>query len=263
VICARRVFLRDERPSQNGPCAQRVEPLPGHQGSLQPLRQVAFGVAEIPGLQRRRRRENLPAVADIGVVRRRDADPRQVQLEVVHPDGHQLRGIGDSRRMQKERVDHAEDGRIGRDAQRQREHRHGGESWSLAQRAQPVAQILSQSGQHARTRRPRNHRAAIGLLHLRHPAPYSAVAQAGQRRAPCIFRGLPRRELLPITLVQVLPQFFAQRPFARRSKFQVFQAFADLRIPLRHFQLLQSGSRQLQMSSSVPAARAAFFFRLW
>jgi len=50
--------------------------------------------------------------------------------------------LGKRQGTQQHRVHHAEHGRVGADAQRQREHRDGGESGAIEQHAERKAQIV-------------------------------------------------------------------------------------------------------------------------
>jgi Skp family chaperone for outer membrane proteins len=61
---------------------------------------------------------------------------------VVVADAVELRGIGDRKRAQQDALDQREDGRVGADAERQRDDRGEREARRLAQLAQRVADVV-------------------------------------------------------------------------------------------------------------------------
>ena len=86
---------------------------------------------------------------------------------------------------QQDGVYHAEDGGVGADAQRQREHGHRGESRVSAQLAKPVAQVLNQCLHHGPTPL-----LTVFFLYLFHPA------ELAQRRVPSVLRQHPPAHVL-------------------------------------------------------------------
>src|SRR5580658_7591402 len=70
-------------------------------------------------------------------------------LVLAHRHLEQLLGMADRQRLEKQRIDQAEDGRVSPDSQRQREDRHGGESGSGAQGAHRIANVPHNSVEHS------------------------------------------------------------------------------------------------------------------
>jgi hypothetical protein len=77
-------------------------------------------------------------------VRRGDEVARLPVQPIVLPDLHQLRRVAERQRPQQHAVDGAEHGRVGADAERQRDDDDGGVAGALPHQAQRVADVLQQ-----------------------------------------------------------------------------------------------------------------------
>ena len=83
----------------------------------------------------------LPPVLE---VRGRDVVARLRVQPIVLPDRHEAAGIAERQRAQQHGVDDREDGGVGADAERERQHDDRGETGALAHQAQRIAKILEQ-----------------------------------------------------------------------------------------------------------------------
>jgi hypothetical protein len=99
--------------------------------------------------------EALGAIANVDVVAVRRHERAGVERFDRRPrtDGEHLAGARDRKRPQQQRVGEAEDGAVGADADRQREHRDEGEAWAGRQHAEAVAEVL-----------PQGHSAVLNLI---------------------------------------------------------------------------------------------------
>src|SRR5580658_4581028 len=153
----------------------------------------------------------MTLLLEIPKVRRRNDVPIIGTLAEGFPHQHQPRRIWERERFQQSVLDYAEDGRIGADSERQRQHRHDGERGGSDQVPQTVADILknrSEQGGH-----PSQYSARVGRL-LRF---LTAATNAGRRRRETwILAPLPSTVTKPPWLVEFSSLILPTRTKARR-----------------------------------------------
>jgi hypothetical protein len=127
--------------------AEHVEERGRHAGSLDRLGLAGAGERVADVRQRGGALEARRLAAEV----EHPARPHRVGRTLGRPvpQEHEPAGVGERQRPQERRIDDAEDGRVGADAQREREDRHGRESGRLAEPAHRVRQVLSEIPPHA------------------------------------------------------------------------------------------------------------------
>jgi hypothetical protein len=105
---------------------------------------------------------------------------------VLHADEDEPLGIGVGQRLQQDRVHNAEDGRVGTDAETERQHGDRGEGGGAAHHPEGVAQILEEVLEQTASRLV----ARVLLESL-------AASEGDERRPPRIGRAHPGVEILP------------------------------------------------------------------
>ena len=105
---------------------------------------------------------NFASIGEIELVRAEGEDAGENILAVAHllPNGiapivpcatdhlEQLFGVGDGEGFEHYRIDQAEDGGVGADAEGQRQNRHGGEAGAGAEGSESVAEVLEEGVEH-------------------------------------------------------------------------------------------------------------------
>ena len=144
-VAGRLVVLWSEGPAHQRPHAQHRKKLTGNE-----LHPGLFGPADGPGsadvqareavLRREHAREGIHLVAD--PLEQRIGEILFLSARCDDVEDDELRGVLDRESREQDRVDEGEDGRVGADAQREREHRDRGEARRCAQQAPRVAQVL-------------------------------------------------------------------------------------------------------------------------
>ena len=132
AFCARLVLLRAEGPSEEGLLAQGGEQARGDLAPVDPLRVRALrGEDEVGPVVADQRLEDAVLVPHVLQVGDGEAHAR----DLLRPLGqeHQPLGLRVGQRPQQDRVDHAEDGGVGADAQGQGEDGHRREAPGLGQ----------------------------------------------------------------------------------------------------------------------------------
>jgi len=135
-------LLRAEVPAEDRLDSDHAEKRRRDVRSIQTLRLRPFAQVERPAVHGRHSLEGPVLRAPVDEVGSGGGKPGKPLRGVDRDDHHQAIGIGEGERAQEDGVDDAEDGGVGTDAQRQRQHRHRGEAGTLDQRPQPIAQIL-------------------------------------------------------------------------------------------------------------------------
>jgi hypothetical protein len=154
-------------------------------------------------------------------------------------------------RVQQHRLHHAEDGRVGADAQRQRQHRQPGEQGSAAERAQRERNVLTE------IRQPLAPRQRPALLRQQVRAVGAHVLQVAQPGAGRRARGLPVHAL-PLVFRHALLEVERQFVLNLRARVRTEHAAAATGAPpgIRN---TVSGSRRPvpDLRRAVPAVRCA------
>src|SRR5215469_5363556 len=107
------------------------------------LRLVIPGNVEEVRFKRRHAVENLVLFSPVEEIFARNNIFRPATMRLLFPNHHKLVCFRIWQRPEKDGVDYAEDGGIRSDAQRQRDHRDGGESGAFAQLPHRIAQIFA------------------------------------------------------------------------------------------------------------------------
>ena len=141
-----RAFLRIERPSEQRPHAEHVEEIVGNGNAAEALRLtlaaqevVADAVEREVPRDRRERLRPLAQVEHVSHLRRLAGQTAGVAVG----DPYELLRVGERQRPQNQRVDYAEDGSGGADAEPDDEEGKGSEAGVAAKRPKRVAQILT------------------------------------------------------------------------------------------------------------------------
>ena len=95
MVGVRLVLFRPENPSQKGPCAEGVKPLPGNLGHGEPLRALRGEVIEVLLVFGRGRDEHLLAVLNVFEIGGGDHNALEIQLVVLNANRKQVCGIAD------------------------------------------------------------------------------------------------------------------------------------------------------------------------
>src|SRR5262245_7947764 len=176
-------------------------------------------------------------VTEVNVVREGIAPLAPWFRSPVFETNYRVR-VFDLQRAQED-VEDGKDGCVDADAQRQREHDHGGEAGPLAQRSQAIAQVLPKVRSHIAPP-VRAHRNRFLLDRALDPQQFArqrtALTQLRERRAISLIRRSALGERLRVAILQVLREFLDYLGLARRRKLQVRQPLSDLFLPLRHSQ---------------------------
>ena len=143
VIFAGCVFLRKKRTAQFRRNPQHVKEIRGSPAAGNLLRFAVAGQRHIEGLDNRDIVERVAfALPDAEI--RQVGGKRGIGLAQLRDDfAHQVKllRLAIGKRPQQHAVHHRENGGVGADAEREREHRYGGEAGILAQHAQTIANI--------------------------------------------------------------------------------------------------------------------------
>ncbi len=236
------VFLRQEIASQKWADAEEREEARRNVFAREVLGFAGPGEVEVIAAEGAHIGEGTAFAAPIEEIRVRHRALRELRRGLE--DHQQPVRIGIRQRLQKHAVHHAENGRVRPDAQRQRQHRDGGEAGVLAQRAESVAKVLPKAGQDT-SRSARCFRAprttGSGAL-VRSTArsslassSWSLTSSSAMRRASASVA--PPLAEFPVTILGVLRQFLDNLRLARGGQVQVRQLLANRFIPVRHFRL--------------------------
>ena len=132
------VLLLGEHAARQGFHAEHVQEISRHRASQHlfggPIRRQVGGGA----LRGGHVAEDVIAPLPLDEVPRRRGVPREAGRGSVLPDHHHAIGVGIGQRPQEHGVHGRENCGVGADAQRQRAHRHGGESGRVAQQPEAV-----------------------------------------------------------------------------------------------------------------------------
>jgi EAL domain-containing protein (putative c-di-GMP-specific phosphodiesterase class I) len=140
-----RVYLCDDAPEAEDVEVARRD---AETRDLLGLGRPSEVVAPAGGVEQRQRLERTARARPVAVVRHRgDAQiPRLVEVPLPH--GHEALDVGERQRPQQRRVDHAEHGGVGADAERERQDGNGREPGRAAPRAGRVAEVVEQRAHH-------------------------------------------------------------------------------------------------------------------
>jgi hypothetical protein len=134
-------FLGQEPAAECRPCAKDGEIVARHHLRRDLLRLGAAAPVDLREGKRRHPGEHLVLVANVLVVEMGEGESARIAL-IDHEHRHQPIRLGDRHRLEHDRVDHAEDGGIGADAERQRQRGDGSEGGTLREHAKAVTEIL-------------------------------------------------------------------------------------------------------------------------
>jgi hypothetical protein len=152
--------------------SQHVEKTGSHREAGEALRLAGTGELQIGARETGHGLKGSIARAEIAKVERVQGELRVACA--VEEDAHDAVGIGVGKRPQHHAVDHAEDGAVRADGQRQREHNHDCKAGTLSQGAQRVSQVAPEGFDVIRT----SHIAAF-LLNLRYATQLAERCAAG------------------------------------------------------------------------------------
>ncbi len=125
--------------------AEHVEELPAHLFSTHALRSLFVDQREgaVPINRHARKAAVLfPKIEEVRKAQRVEPGRRDCFAQIDAADGHEFLGRREGQRLQEHRVDHAEDGGVRADPEREREHRDQGEAGMLDQLAYAVANVV-------------------------------------------------------------------------------------------------------------------------
>ncbi|MBI2615628.1 MAG: hypothetical protein HYW52_08150 [Gemmatimonadetes bacterium] len=115
----------------------------GHRQRREPGRIAVVGrEVDLGARECRQLRESRGALAEVEVIGDRRGLAGGAALAVGFPNHHQAADVLERRGAQQHSVYYAEDGGDGADAERQRQHRRGGEAGGIPQAAECVAEIV-------------------------------------------------------------------------------------------------------------------------
>ena len=140
LAAVRHVVGRPDQASGEGRHAEDVEEVTGHPGGEHLLRLATAGDGGGSWGERRERAQGPVAIAQSDELRPRNRRQRNGGVGVVRVD--QLCGVCKRQRLQQNGIDHAEDRRVGTDAQRQREYGGEGEDRLAQEGPDTVANVL-------------------------------------------------------------------------------------------------------------------------
>ena len=153
---ATRLLIRaDKAATKHRLDAKHVEEFPAHFFSADALRSLF--VHECEGAIAINRHAGKAAVLfaeieEIRIAERVESGRRRGRVQINAAHGHEFLGRREWQRLQEHRVDHAEDGGVRTDAEREREHRDKGEAGMLDQLAYSVANVSHHMGTLVRLR---------------------------------------------------------------------------------------------------------------
>jgi hypothetical protein len=158
VIVSQSLFFAEESPAEKGFHSQHGKKTRGHAQSRNLLGFLRVSrrrevIASAGGIEDRHAFKRLALTFEIPEVRRRDDVPIARSLAKGFKYDHQAIRIGERQRLQQRVVDHAKDGCVGANAQRQGQHRDDREARVSHQVPQTVTRVLkksSQNGSHLR-----------------------------------------------------------------------------------------------------------------
>jgi len=136
------VLFRSEHATEHGASAKQVEPRRGYLRAAQALGKRAGGVVKIGSHFERGGRNDVVAVAELGIIRRGDDDAVQTELPITHTKDHKTVRLAYARRMQEETVHDGKDGSVGAKPEGEGEDWDDRETGITTQLAQPVAHVL-------------------------------------------------------------------------------------------------------------------------
>ena len=144
---AGRVFIRPQQPSVERLRAEQVEQAGGRQNPFDPLRVLAGQQRAGAALRNRHLLERSVFGADVDELPRRRPVLRDVDAWRSQPQHREPVRVGIRQRLEQQRVDDAEDGGVGADADGERDDDHQRQRGRAPQRPDGVAEVL-QEGSH-------------------------------------------------------------------------------------------------------------------
>ncbi len=232
------VFFRQKPAAQEWGYAESGEDARRHVLTRHLLGFAASGEVEVIAAVDAHIGEGTASAAPIEVIR--IGDRGLAELRCGLEDIQQLVGIGIRKRPQQYAVYHAENGCIRPDAERQGQHRNGGEAGTLPQRPESVAKVLPEAGQEASfVSRAQDDglRRAGALDGFEFSGQQFVAADFFEGDAAGFRLRIPAGFELPVTIFGVLGQLLDDLRLAGRSESQVRQLLANLFLPVRHFRL--------------------------
>jgi hypothetical protein len=149
--CGRRlgVFLGGEQAADFGPCAEHRQQVGRHAQRADPLGlAAAAGEVLVRAVADRHVLEPRPGVLDVEILCGREPVLADPEAGRSIPQDHQAIGVWVRQRMQQQGAGDAEDGRVGADAQGEREHRREHESGIPPESAERVAHVRAEEIDH-------------------------------------------------------------------------------------------------------------------
>ena len=144
LLVSRLAFFRQESAPASGLHAQHIEKALGHTVPWEPVQMHSVRDVEVVLLNGDQLLADLILLAPVCEDSRRDCSTYIADRQILLPYDNQPRLIWKGERPQDERINGTKDGRVGADAQRQRNHRDSCESGTFQKAPNPAANVPNQ-----------------------------------------------------------------------------------------------------------------------